>query len=323
MYFSNSYKMFLSVLCISIIILTACGTALNTYNKAPDSSENCIVFEGEVFYTVVRSDTSSRAVTDAAVALRKHIQDAVDSEVKIVTDWVKNNEIIDEVRNEFEILVGLTNRPESITAYEKFKNFESPLEYMIEKSGNHYIIIANDDMIFQAVEKFIENINIYNEVNTLKVADNIGIYMTKQFPISLLTIDNVNIKDFKIVYPSNYNEFQRGLAANIQEYIYLATGFNIDIVSDRDNDSEHEIVIGVSRNKSYNDLNELDCVIQINDGNLYIGGNNYYADAKAVNYLINDFLYYNMYGKNPTEINLTPSDSKIYDSKPYNYDLIA
>lgn len=311
-------------LCINIFLLTACESEVNDANVTPpDSNIDCIIYEGEVLYTVVRSDTSSKAVTEAAVALRRYIQDNTESEIKITTDWVKNTEKVEEVRGEYEILVGLTNRPESIEAYEKFKSADEPLEYMIEKLGNHYIIIGNDDVIMQAVETFMENITVYDNGNTLKVTENINISATKQFPVSKLIIDGLNIKEFKIVYPSDYNSSQRNLATNIQEYIYMATGYTIDIISDNESKSEHEIVIGVSRNTSYDNFNDLDCTIETRDGNLYVGGKNYYADAKAVNYLINDYLYYNMYGKNPIEIELTPSDSKVYEAKPYNYDILA
>jgi len=273
-------------------------------------------------YSVVRSDTSSRAVTDAAVALRKYLQDNTSNEIKILTDWAKKGEDIAVVRGEYEILVGQTNRPESIEAYEKFRTAEEPLEYMIEKSGNHYIILGGDDIIMQAVEMFIENINVYDEGSILKVTENISISSTKQFPVSTLTIDGANINNFKIVYSSDNNQ-RRELAENIRGYIYIATGFELDVISDREAEGKHEIIIGNSRNTRHSDLGDLDCIIEVRDGNLYIGGNNYYADAKAVNYLINDILYYNMYGKNPTKIELTSSDSKVYTSKPYDYDIIA
>lgn len=301
-----------------IIILTSCAADSGKIQKPPDSSENCIVFNDEVIYTVVRSDTSSKTVTDAAVSLRKYIQENINGDIKILTDWIKKTDNVDDVRGEYEILVGLTNRPESIEAYERFKSAYEPLEYLIEKSGNHYVILGNDIMLAEAVEKFIENITIYDGGATLKVTDNLNINLRKPFPVGKLIIDNVNIIDFKIVYPSSYKESEKILIDNIQEYIYLATGFQLDIISDKEKQTEHEIVVGSARNKSYSNHSDLDCIIEIRDGNLYVGGNNYYADAKAVNYLINDFLYYNIYGVNPKEIVLTPSDSKFYEAKP-NY----
>jgi|GEM_PF-4003255 hypothetical protein len=319
-------KIYKTIIILTIILLAfiSCDVATNDAVTPPQSNEDCLVFGGEVLYSVVRSDISSRAVTDAAVALRKFMQESSSgSEVKILTDWVKKGEDIAEIREEYEILIGTTNRPESIESYEKFRSTDEPLEYMIEKSGNHYIILANDDVIMQAVEAFIENITVYAEENTLKVTKDINVTATKQFPVSLLKIDDANIKDFKIVYPSSYNGSQSELAENVKQYIFLATGYEIEVISDSASKGNHEIIIGTARNTSHTSLSDLDCVIEIRDGNLYIGGNNYYADAKAVNYLINDILYYNMYGKNPTKIELTSSDSKIYTSKPYNYDIIA
>jgi len=318
------YKM-IAILLIILSTLASCDSAVsNNVSKPPVSNADCLVYEGEVIYAVIRSDISSRAVTDAAVALRKFINENLpEGEVKILTDWVKKNEVIEEVRGTYEILVGQTNRPESIESYEKFRKSEQPLEYMIEKSGNHYIILGSDETIMGAVEAFIENITVYNEGKTLKVTEDINLSAFKQFPVSLLTIDDVTVSNFTIVYPAAYNESQRQLAQSVKEYIYIATGFDLDMVSDREAKSDYEILIGTSRGNTYSNLNEMDCTIEIRDGNLHIGGKNYYADAKAVNYLINDVLYFNMYGKNPTKIELTSSDSKVYESKPYTYDIIA
>ena len=309
---------------LSSVISCGSGEGASLSTAPPKSNADCLVYEGEVIYAVIRSDISSRAVTEAAVALRKFINESLpEGEVKILTDWVKKNETVEEVRGAFEILVGETNRPESIESYEKYRKAEQPLEYLIEKSGNHYVILGSDETIMNAVEAFIENITVYNEGQTLKVTEKINLSAFKQFPVSLLTIDGVAINNFKIVYPSSYNESQRQLAQSVKEYIYIATGFDLDMVSDSSTESDNEILIGTSRNNKYSNFNEMDCTIEIREGNLYIGGKNYYADAKAINYLINDVLYFNMYGKNPTKIELTSSDSKVYESKPYTYDIIA
>ena len=319
----------IKIFAILIIILSAlmsCGSETDgsVSSTPPTSNADCLVYEGEVIYAVIRSDISSRAVTEAAVALRKFLNENLpEGEVKILTDWVKKNETVEEMREPFEILIGETNRTESIESYEKYRKAEQPLEYLIEKSGNHYTIIGTDETIMAAVEAFIENITVYNESKTLKVTEDISLSAFKQFPVSLLTIDGVAVSNFKIVYPSYYNEGQRQLAQSVKDYIYLATGFDLDMVSDSSAKSDNEILIGTSRNNTYSNFNEMDCTIEIREGNLYIGGKNYYADAKAVNYLINDVLYFNMYGKNPTKIELTSSDSKVYESKPYTYDIIA
>ena len=70
--------------------------------KTEDNGPDC---------TLVRGDESSKAVTDAAVALRKTLE-AMGLTVDLKTDWVKRGEEI--TRYPGEILIGRTNRPESI-----------------------------------------------------------------------------------------------------------------------------------------------------------------------------------------------------------------
>ena len=91
--------------------------------------------------TIVRSDTSDKAVTDAAVALR-HLLEEAGIEADIKTDWVKRGEEITRFPN--EILIGPTNRPESEEIYEKLAEAETPYDYLITVGSVNRIAAPNE-----------------------------------------------------------------------------------------------------------------------------------------------------------------------------------
>ena len=98
--------------------------------------------------TIVRGDTSSQAVTDAAVELRRILIGA-GIDVTITTDWVKRGEEI--VKFDNEITVGKTNRPESETLYSRLT--EAMDDYLITFGSSDYIA-ATDESVMEAVRLF-------------------------------------------------------------------------------------------------------------------------------------------------------------------------
>ncbi len=82
--------------------------------------------------TLVRADNSSKAVTDAAVALRKTLEE-MGLTVELTTDWVKRGEEI--TRYPGEILIGRTNRPESEALYARMDEAEEPYDYIVSVGG--------------------------------------------------------------------------------------------------------------------------------------------------------------------------------------------
>ncbi|MBQ7338159.1 MAG: hypothetical protein IJW40_06865 [Clostridia bacterium] len=93
---------------------------------------------GACEYTVVRPEMSPN-VTDAAVLVRDTLQALSGSAVKISDDYVDRG--VSVPTDTLEILVGLTNRQESIDAHAALKE----TEYVIKVVGKRLVIVGYDD----------------------------------------------------------------------------------------------------------------------------------------------------------------------------------
>ena len=145
-------RFILILLCIALISLAAgCRhdpaevppeTAPSAPEVIPDTAEPDVV-------TLVRSDTSSDAVTKAAVELRKTLE-AAGIPVDLKTDWYKPG--TEMPRYPGEIQIGETNRPESEQLCKQMKDAGEPLDYLIRADG----IAATDKTVMEAVSVFAE-----------------------------------------------------------------------------------------------------------------------------------------------------------------------
>lgn len=135
------------------VLLSACKTE----NQA-DTEADVLPVCG---YIVIRSDMSAQNVTDASVKLRRTIADATGEDIKIATDYVKDPSGIPVSAK--EILVGSTNRTESMTAAEGLGEYD----FKIVRDGERIVIAGGSDKaVTGAVEYFIEQ---YIDINTRKL----------------------------------------------------------------------------------------------------------------------------------------------------------
>ncbi len=112
------------------------------------------------------------------------------------------------------------------------------------------------------------------------------------------TIIISDIADYAIVYPSELPEWRKEdvdfLAATIEK-IY---GKKIDVIPDSEPERKHEIILASSSRETafdeYIDSFEsrLDYVIAAKDGDLILGGQDYWGDLRAIYAFINDWLGY-------------------------------
>ena len=108
-----------------------------------------VVAGGECPFAIVRPDIGEQYETDAALTLRRLLQDTFGVEVPLENDYVKRGETYDPAKK--ELLVGLTNRDESKTGYEGLGKDE----YRFFASENKIALCAGSERaMVQAVEAF-------------------------------------------------------------------------------------------------------------------------------------------------------------------------
>ena len=98
-------------------------------------------------YTVIRSDKATQLVKNAIILLRTSIESVTGIKPEVGEDWVE------EIKSDYEILIGETTRPESIEAM-KLVSEEHPFE--VTQIGTKICLVGIDDYsIRRAVYQFL------------------------------------------------------------------------------------------------------------------------------------------------------------------------
>ena len=113
------------------------------------------------------------------------------------------------------------------------------------------------------------------------------------------TIKLADLSDYAIVYPSYYDEYRMNEVYILRDTIKKVTGAELKIISDGEAKCEHEIILASSDRQNGIEVSismfesGLDYVVGALNGNIILGGNNFYADMRAVYDFINNYLGYN------------------------------
>ena len=127
-------------------------------DTAADAPLVAFIQNGNTEYSVVRSDFAANDVAQSSVALRNALNAATGASVGIATDWIDRGTEAPEGTP--EILVGLTNRKESIEAHAALKE----TEYVISVVGNRLVVVGYDDACtIAAVNAFITELLGYDK----------------------------------------------------------------------------------------------------------------------------------------------------------------
>jgi hypothetical protein len=135
----------------------------------PESTSVSLLDEkGEAVYKIIRPDQGSDSEVDTGKNLKKALKELTGADFSISSDFLMPNQSIEDVNNEYEILIGATNRPESIAAREGL----TTNEYVIRVIGAKIVIVGSSDlMTARAAEKFISILGAENNFTLSKDTD--------------------------------------------------------------------------------------------------------------------------------------------------------
>lgn len=128
----------LVALLVAVIPLASCKPQSNN-GQNTNKEVIALITQSLSDYTVVRPDTTSAAVRQATADLSSAISKATGCSLPLGTDWVNHGE--SAPADTPEILVGLTNRQESIDAKAALKQNE----YTVCMMGKRLVLVGYDD----------------------------------------------------------------------------------------------------------------------------------------------------------------------------------
>lgn len=250
-----------------------------TVNTKKVVSIESVLEDGGFAYGIIRSKDASEKIEDAIKEFRTALRVNFNTTVKSNTD---TKEYSIDTR---EILIGQTNRPESIAALKEITDnrVNNSSDFIIKVDGNKIVINAvTDEALLKAIEFFKENFCADKEAWSLLHTTYRFLY-AKELDMSLHTIAGNDIKDYSIVVPRLCSRIVREQAEFFVKALETKAGIKINIVNDESEKGDKEILFGdTNRDESKNTaVNDGEYVIQSVGNKLVVKGSNVEATAAA------------------------------------------
>ena len=224
MILSNNFKKTISLLLAALMILplAACaGKGGEETGTEPEITTEEIVRylvkDGEALFRLIRSSYCSDAVTSAATVVYRRIREVTGSAPKYAEDLTPG---LNTDNDEFEILVGATNRRES---QEKLAEL-TPKDWFVGPYGNKILAIGgNDDSTVKAIAKLgeiIEDCVAQSDGGDLILGglENEFLYR-HEYPSTEISVAGTKIGEFRILYGNDKyaKEAAEAVAANVTD----------------------------------------------------------------------------------------------------------
>ena len=270
-----------------LFALAACDSASDTEGK---TDETAAPPAGDPLYIIIRSDNGSKEETDGAVRLRQYIRETMGIEIDLQTDWVKRGENVEDNRFAHEILIGDTNRQESVAAYESLHlNTPDMMDYALSSNENHYVIAASDGSIDDAVTQFIS----YLEANPdllHKAPIAISDSRAHDFPLDDITVMGDSIANYgAIVYPISYNHQLIGDVRAISDLIFRATGNMLPVynANDKNVPADKKLIrIGDRTDEALLNAGSFSYALDFSESGITIDSRDDYCDTRGIEALM-------------------------------------
>lgn len=250
--------------------LMVCGLLFASCKKTPDdpapdpnagtasNKELLLVKEGVAKYVIVRDYKAGGDVLNAVEQIVKAIKNFTGADVE-VKECYNDREEESDIITENEILVGKTNRPESIAALANKRSND----WVLGVYGNKLVVASPTDngtmlaateflnsFVYEQGNKFL--VQKYLESNgkdpegslfslTFKESENQA--KSGTYSYNLYEVFGARIDSFTIIYTKNLKSSE-GVAQRLQTYISKETGFALDVKKDTRCYADYEILVG-------------------------------------------------------------------------------
>lgn len=223
---------------------------------------------GQSYYRLIRSATAPKAVSDAVVTIMGYPVENGAKNLKL--SWANDKKEAETA----EILIGLTNRPESLAVLQSI-NYD---DFAIRLQNGKIVIAAHTpERIAQATEYFCKNLlQIRTNSNGQKELVYLGDY-TYTGSVQYLFNKQDELKNYTIVYKKD-SEILKQSAEGFQQKIKENCGVELPVVDDTAPETACEFLIGnVNRSlaKEYFEREEakqpLVCMTVVKEKKLLLG----------------------------------------------------
>ena len=188
-------------------------------------------------FTVVRAEKADEKVLDTVAELFSELSQREGGEnVQLMDDFLKPGASADSSLP--EVLIGMTNRPESTQALEALPGY---LDFSVGMVGQKLCIAANTaERLADAAAYFLENLSTENGVLTYTGGQYVG---RAEYPMSDATPAGQPLSSFVIVYPAG-SVTEAAAAEKLSLWFGMNTGVCLPVVDDGASEQACEILLG-------------------------------------------------------------------------------
>ncbi len=171
-------------------------------------------------YLIIRPDEADKLEVSSAIKLTQSIEG-----ITLTTDWVKRGEEVPASGR--EILVGTTNRPESIETAEALR----VNDFVIKRIGQRIVILGGSNTATEkAVDYFIEN--CIDQASLLLPPEGSECRIsTSEYPLDSMTLCGKNIKDYSLYINGNLSKLDSAAIDHFISEISQLCGWKISLTA--------------------------------------------------------------------------------------------
>jgi len=301
----NKFLRLLALLLLSSIIISCVSCTASIPEETTAGSNGVttqspetepLSFSITADYKLVRADEADQQEVKAIQLLARGIKSACGVTCQMITDFKKPTEELK--RNEFEILVGVTNRDESIALSDGLAYYD--WEYRVYSKNVIAICGGSPEATYNAVEQFLADVLGYKEnaetqevisagsANTIDTTVQDALSYT--YPVTSLKIGSHDISEFSLV--TAYSKL-----SGINEIVYSISrlcGKNIPIVTLEDYKGGPAIFLGCAKpdgsHREAAAYGRYRYFISEADGNIFIDFTTKSVCADAVQRFIHEYI---------------------------------
>ena len=241
------------------------------------------LFENWNEYSIVFPNDANSAFSDAFLNLNLAFKEKYGKMLSVSSDYLPGGSTVPQ--GTLEILVGPTNRAESIQIYETL----SANDYFIGMVNNRLLIIGGSDRADEAAMQHFISYLMGTE----------GIYYPKDsytyksdYTVDTLTIGGVDISKYTIVIGNGLTSGEKKTVSYLREVIADISGANIELALSSCAEKTYEILVGdTGRDVTSNALEDGTFSLVQTDTKLALYGSGELADEYAVTYFIENVLF--------------------------------
>ncbi len=230
-------------------------------------------------FSVVLANNCDSELTDRITVIAKELK-AAGFDIRYKSDYVYPGE--DIVAGEYELLIGLTNRPESAKYLSGLREKDNIIAY-----ENDRVIIGggSTEATIAAVERFVDqyldlsdgSFAMYPSKSDLVKAD---------YAVGYVELNGAWLSEYSIVYDDD-SVLAQYAAENLCDLLYDLSGVELKVVSDAATaETDHEILIGLTDRAAsitYSDVNcgDGEYLLAADNGKIVMLGDGYMVGGGA------------------------------------------